>query len=105
MEPSWDSVFAHAKDVVARRIAGELLLVPIRKHVKDLDRLFALNEVAAEIYAHMDGTRTLVQIRDLLLEEYEVDRAGLEADLLRTVAQLLDVKAIAPVEAGSTKHA
>jgi hypothetical protein len=51
---------------------------------------YTLNEVAASVWDKIDGKRAIGEILDLMLEEYDVDRATLEKDLDGLVADLLD---------------
>jgi hypothetical protein len=71
--------------VVGRLVEGEAVIVlPEQGQVK------VLNEVGARIWALADGTRTLRQIATALGDEYEVDQAQAEADVLDFVAQLAE---------------
>ena len=51
-----DSVYARNDRVVSRRIVDELILVPIRQHVAEMETLYTLNEVGARVYELIDGT-------------------------------------------------
>jgi hypothetical protein len=77
----WASVYSRADEVIRRRIAGETLLVPIRGQMALLDRIFALNPVAAFIWEQLDGHRSLGDIRQGILEKFEVEPETAEADL------------------------
>ncbi|MDF1512972.1 MAG: PqqD family protein [Anaerolineae bacterium] len=88
-----DTVYIRAENIVSREIAGEVILVPIRDNVGDLESIYTLNETAASIWALLDGAHTLVQIRDAVIAEYETTLAEAEGDLLELVAQLEHVGA------------
>jgi hypothetical protein len=79
---------------VYRRIADECLLVPIRQKVADLQYIYVLSPVANRIWELLDGVRTLAEVRDQLLEEFEVGPQELEQDLREFIAQLKDIEAI-----------
>ena len=49
---------------------------------------FGLNAVGARIWNLIQEPRTMQDIRDLLLEEYEVDREHCENDLLALLHRL-----------------
>ena len=74
--------------MLARRIAGETLLVPISGDLARLRCIFALSPVAEYIWGQIDGKRTLPEILDDLLVEFRVDNAQAEADLRDFVAEL-----------------
>jgi len=82
---SLDSYAVPNPAVVGRIIEGEAVLVlPEQGQVK------VLNEVGARIWALADGTRTLRQIAAALCDEYEVDQAQAETDVLDFVTQLVE---------------
>jgi len=76
-------------DVVTRQIVGETLLVPIRGRVADMQKLFCLNPVAAFVWEKLDGTRTLADIRDAVLDAFDVQQDRAEADIQEFIAELL----------------
>lgn len=77
----WEEVYARADDVIRRQIAGETLLVPIRGQLALLDRIFALNPVAAFIWEQLDGRKSLGDIRQGVLAKFEVEPEAAEADI------------------------
>ena len=83
--------------IVYREIAGEAILVPIRRNVADMESVYTLDSVGADIWGLIDGDRTLSDILDLLLSEYEVDAAVLSKDLDEFLDQLVAIGAIRPV--------
>jgi len=42
--------YSKDKNLVARSIAGETLIVPVRSGVADLDYIYALNEVGSRVW-------------------------------------------------------
>ena len=64
----------YAKDpnMVFRDIEGEMILVPIRRRTADLESIYTLNETGARIWELLDGQHTLREIRDTIVQEYEV---------------------------------
>ncbi len=89
--------FQQADTVVSRVIAGEAILVPIRSSREGLDSIFTLNETAAFIWSLMNGQYTLAQIRDRVVEEYEVSPEEAALDLGKLVGQLQEIQAIKAV--------
>lgn len=94
------SVFKRSENFVYRVVEGEAILVPIRAQAADLDCLYALNAVGARIWEALGGRRSLREVRDRLVAEYEVSEAQAEADLLAFVAELAAVEALLPADAG-----
>jgi hypothetical protein len=75
-------------DVVRRQIADEIILVPVRRSAEDLDSIYAINPLAARVWDELDGQRTLGEIRDQILGEYEVSPEDVDRDLAEFIAQL-----------------
>ena len=89
----------YAKDpsVVYREIAGEAILVPIRQNVADMQSIYTLDSVGADIWKLIDGERDLGEILDALLGEYDVEASVLSKDLDEFIEQLASVGAIRAV--------
>jgi hypothetical protein len=83
--------------VVYREIAGEAILVPMRRILADNQSIYTLDSVGADIWKLIDGERTLADIREALLDEYDVEADALSQDLDEFIAQLVSVGAIRAV--------
>jgi len=78
------------ENVVYRKVADEVLLIPICGDVADMKRIYVLNEVGDFIWEHIDGKRSIGDILDAILERYEVSREEAEGDLkdfIKTMAE------------------
>lgn len=80
--------------VVYREIAGEAILVPIRGNIGEMESIYTLDSVGADIWKLIDGERTLAEILNALLGEYDVEASVLSQDLDEFVEQLVSVGAI-----------
>lgn len=92
-----DGTFAKSTDFVQRNVAGECLLIPIRRRLTDANSLYVLNETGAAVWERLDGTRSLREIAGDLLQNYEVPPEQLEQDVQELVNDLLSIQAIHPV--------
>jgi hypothetical protein len=90
-------IYQHDPSIVSRSIAGETILVPIRKNVGDMENIFTLNETGARIWELLDGKRTLDEIRRQMVLEFEVDPGEAQTDLIELVDSLLEQGALAQV--------
>ena len=86
--------FARSEDFVQRNVAGECLLVPIRRRLTDTNSIYVLNETGAEVWQRLDGTRSVRDIADDLHAAYEVATEQLEQDLKGLIDDLLSIEAI-----------
>jgi hypothetical protein len=84
-------------NVVSRKIHEEMLLVPIKDNVGDLACIYTLNGVGAFIWELIDGERSLVDIQDEMVEEFEVSSEEAERDLRDFVYDLHELGAITAV--------
>ena len=83
-----NSKFQKKENIVTREIAGETLLVPISGDLANMERIFTLDPVAACIWEQLDGEKSLEDIRDGLLNAFEVEKEQAEADILEFVHEL-----------------
>ncbi len=89
-----NKLFSRDPSMVSRRIADEIILVPIRRNVGDVESIYTLNEVGAQIWDLIDGKRHVEEIRDLIVAEFEVSQGEAEEDLLRVLEQFDEIGAI-----------
>ncbi len=91
-------VYRKDDNMVARKIAGELILVPIRQEAGQLACFYSLNPVAARIWALLDGKRPVADIAISIVEEYEVDLEKAAKDTLRFISRLEELQMVIAVE-------
>ncbi len=89
-----DKVYEKSDSIVFRKIADEFILVPIRQNVGDLESISTLNEVAARIWELIDGKMKVREIKDKIIEEFEVNPKQAEKDLIEYLQQLEGIEAI-----------
>ena len=83
-------------DIVFRKIAGEIILVPIRQNVGDLESIYTLNEIAAKIWELIDGKRTVEEIKEIMLNQFEVSEKDIENDLTGLLDNFRKMRFIIP---------
>lgn len=89
-----DKVYKKCDSIVFRKIADEFILVPIRQNVGDLESICTLNKVAARIWELIDGKRKVREIKDKIVEEFDVTPQRAEKDLIEYLKQLKKIEAI-----------
>ena len=80
--------------VASRKIVDEVILVPLRDSVAEMENLYSLNEVAARVYELVDGRRAVRDICSVIVEEFDVSPEQAEADVSQFVEQLESIHAI-----------
>ncbi|MGD8229991.1 MAG: PqqD family protein, partial [Desulfobacteraceae bacterium] len=89
-----EKVYKKSDSVVFRKIGEECILVPIRQDVGDLESIYTLNETAARIWELTDGKTQVSQIKEKIVQEFEVDPEQAEQDLKEHLQQLEGIQAI-----------
>ena len=89
-----ERAFKKSDAIVFRKIGEEYLLVPIQQKAGDLESIYTLNETAARIWELLDGAATGTEIRDKILEEFDVTPDEAEEDLVHHLKELASIKAI-----------
>ncbi len=92
-----DKRFVKSQDFVQRNVAGECLLIPIRRRLTDVNSLYVLNETGAALWQRLDASRSVEDIAGDLLAEYDVSGEQLERDLRELINDLLSIQAIQEV--------
>jgi len=80
--------------MVARRVANEVVLVPIRQNVGDLQNIYTMNEVGARIWELLDSGEAVADIILAISSEYELEQTQAEADVIDFLDHLESVGAI-----------
>ncbi len=95
--PSLSVVLQKNPSFVSRRIIDDVILIPSSNTVGEIDCLYELNEVGARIWELLDGTRSLKEVRDAIVQEFEVSETEAQEDLTVLIEQLKEIEAIQEV--------
>ena len=82
-----ESMLCRAPGVVARTIAGETILVPVRRRAQEMG-LFTLNGVGTFVWQALDGAHYLGEIAGAVAGAFEVDPLRALADVAAFAADL-----------------
>lgn len=74
--------FRKKGEYVARVIAGETIVVPIRGQVGDLESIYNVNEVGSLIWEMTDGQTAVGSMVEAVCREFEVTPEQAEEDTL-----------------------
>jgi len=83
-----DRCYQKDPNIVSRKIANEVILVPIRNNVGDLESIYTLNEVAARIWELIDGNRKVSEIKRMITEEFDVTPEQADIDIFEFLKQM-----------------
>lgn len=89
-----DIIYVKNADFVQREVAGEFLLIPLKRQLTDINSLYVLNETGAALWRLIDGKHSVQDIVRALSEEYDVTVEQLTKDLNTLIEDLLSIEAI-----------
>ncbi len=92
-----NSIYQKNPDFVFRKIADEYILVPISDNIGDLRGIYNLNEVATRVWDLIDGKRKVKDIKEKIIEEFEVLPKEAEKDLIELLQKFKKIKGIKEV--------
>ena len=84
-----DSKFLIPPQVIARKIGDETVILALESGT-----YFGLDPVGARMWHLMEAGKSLAQVCDTMIEEYEVERDVLQRDLLSLVGELVEKKLV-----------
>lgn len=84
------------KEYINRNIAGEIVLVPAGQTAEDFNGMLTVTESGAFIWEHIEEAKDFNHLVDMILEEYDIDRATASQDATAFVMQLLQAGMIQP---------
>jgi hypothetical protein len=89
LEINWrEQVLVRSQSVVARVVAGETLIVPIRSKVGDLASIYSFNATGSLIWKLLESPRTVTQLAVEVARAYEVEPAVAERDVTNFVSEM-----------------
>jgi Coenzyme PQQ synthesis protein D (PqqD) len=105
-----EETLVRSRSVVARVVAGETLIVPVRGKVGDLASIYSFNGTGTLIWKLLESPRTVAQLAEAVAQEYDVEPAQAERDVASFVGEmksvgLVEVSAASFVEWPETEQA
>ena len=80
-----NQVFTVSKDVLFQEVSGETVLLDLAS-----EQYFGLDEVGTRVWQLLKEGQSLDAMLEVLLEEYEVERERLEADVRALLESLIE---------------
>ncbi len=90
--------YARSQTIVARRVAGELILVPVDARSSDVVAkaadLYALNDTGAELWDALDEPRSAPELARILMSDFAIAHAQATKDVEAFLTDMLQIGAI-----------
>ncbi|MBQ1950698.1 MAG: PqqD family protein [Clostridia bacterium] len=80
---------------VVRQVGGNHIVVPVGSMTVDFNGIITLNETAAFLWGQLQQEHTTDELTELLLAEYDVDKATAEQDVARFLDALKEAELLA----------
>lgn len=68
-----EETLVRSQAVIARVVAGETLIIPVRDRAGDLASIYSLNSTGSLIWKLLESPRTLTQLAMAFAQEFEVE--------------------------------
>lgn len=82
------------KNMVARVIDDETILLPIYKTSDEINCIYTLNKIASEVWNLIDGKKTLADIKKQVLRKFDTTPKEVDKEMKGFLKDLKDIKAI-----------
>jgi Coenzyme PQQ synthesis protein D (PqqD) len=81
--------YARSHNVVSRKIDGELIVVPVRSGVGDLNSIYTLNSVGSVLWEFMNQGHTIPDMVARICDEFEVTADQAQKDIEMFISSLI----------------
>jgi hypothetical protein len=71
-----------------RRVGEELILVPLKANVSDMNELFTFNELGCFIWEQITDTNTEINILQSVIREFDIDETTAKKDVAEFLLRL-----------------
>jgi hypothetical protein len=86
----FSDLYNNKAQFVARTVGSELILVPVKSNVADMDKILTLNEVGSFIWGKIDGKNSEEDIVHAVEAEFDVDNETASKDIKEFLNRLYD---------------
>lgn len=83
-----NSVVSQSPSIVTRKTGQEYVLVPIANNIADMNSVYTLNETGAFIWEQIDGKKSVMDLIEALIAEYEIDKETAARDVLTFIEEM-----------------
>jgi len=86
-----EKTLVRSQAVIARVVAGETLIIPVRDRVGDLASIYSLNSTGSLIWKLLGSPRTVTQLAMAFAQEYEVEPEMVRQDIADFLNEMMAV--------------
>jgi len=85
-----EKIFKKKSNCVTREVDDELVIVPLKDDLAEMDYLYTLNETASFVWNRLNGNKTLNEIARELTDNYDVDHTTASKDVESVINEIED---------------
>ena len=89
-----DRKVIRSPNFIFRQIVEEMVLIPIRQNVAELDSIYTLNELGVFIWEKLEQPRSYSEIEEAIQAEFDVDVETARTDLQIFMEELTRIGAV-----------
>jgi hypothetical protein len=83
-----NSVVSQSPSIVTRKTGNEYVLVPVANNIADMNSVYTLNETGAFLWELIDGKKSVKDLIDELISEYDIDKETATADVMSFIEEM-----------------
>lgn len=76
------------KGFMLKQVGKDYMIIPTTNSNVEMNKIFNINEIGADIYKYLDSGNTIEETINLLLKDYDVKESVLRPDVLEFVQAL-----------------
>lgn len=80
--------YRQSDDIVTRKVMDDILLVPIKREIANMDYVFTINHAGYFIWSQLDGSSSLDQITELVANRYDAPLETIKRDVCALLSEL-----------------
>ena len=86
--------FKQKEGFILRQIMDEFMLFPVDENIKKFQGTILLNDLSAFIWNELKTFKTIPELVEIILSEYEIDEVTVANDLKILIKQFIDYEII-----------
>jgi len=83
-----NSVVSKSPSIVTRKTGNEYVLVPVANNIADMNSVYTLNETGAFLWELIDGKKSVKDLIESMISEYEIDKKSAAADVMSFIEEM-----------------
>lgn len=83
-----NTVYTQSPSIVTRKTGNEYVLVPIANNIADMNSVYTLNETGAFLWEQIDGKKSVKDLIEALVNEYDIDVDTASGDVMSFIEEM-----------------